>query len=290
MACVSNRAPKTKRPLIRSARLWVPVGVLVVLVGLGLFGATAVSKALEARSALEAALPMASTLQDQALAGDFAGADATLATIRVQTDEAGAIVDEPVWRASELVPFVGPNFSAVRDLVRATGVLVDDGVPPLLASAQTLAPEKIVLSGSGINPQPFLDAAANVSAAADAVGRAGEIVDGIDSSSVISQVADAKAELEQRIGEVAGPLDTLDSIVPLLPGVLGADAPRTYLLLFQNPAEMRPLGGMPGRIAEVVVSNGSPSLIRQTELVGRLHPVGSHADGRRLAREDRALQ
>ncbi|WP_448003669.1 DUF4012 domain-containing protein [Agromyces bauzanensis] len=260
-----SRAEKPRKPLLRSARLWVPVGVLVVLVGLGVFGATAVSKAFDAKDALEDVVPMAAELQKQVLASDFDAAEATLVEIADATAEADSIVNEPVWRVSEFVPFVGPNFSAVRDMVTAAEVIVDDGMPRLLTSARALAPEQIVLSGSGIDPQPFKDAANDVSAASDAFGRAGEIVAGIDDSSLIPQVSDAKLELEQRITEVAAPLESLDSVVSLLPGVLGADAPRTYVLLFQNPAEMRPLGGLPGRIAEVAVVNGSPSLVRQTD-------------------------
>ncbi|WP_136706592.1 DUF4012 domain-containing protein [Agromyces sp. H66] len=259
-----SRAEKPRKPLLRSARLWVPVGVLVVLVGLGLFGASAVSKAFDAKDALEDVVPMASQLQKQVLASDFDAAEATLVEISAATAEADSIVNDPVWRVSEFVPVVGPNFSAVREMVTAAEAMVDDGIPHLLTSAQVLAPERIVLSGSGIDPQPFKDAATDVAAANDAFQRAHDIVSGIDVSGLIPQVSDAKLELEQRITEVAAPLEALDSVVSLLPGVLGADAPRTYVLLFQNPAEMRPLGGLPGRIAEVAVVNGSPSLVRQT--------------------------
>lgn len=243
----------------------MPIGVLVILVGLGVFGVTAFGKALDAKNALEEAIPMASTLQKQAVAGEFDAADATLVAISEKVDEASAITQEPIWRASEVVPFIGQNFTAVREMVTATEVLVEDGGRPLLATARTLAPEQIVLSGSGIDPQPFRDAVSNVAAANEAVGRAGDIVASIDASNLLPQVSEAKTDLEQRIAEVGGPLETLNSVVPLLPGLLGADAPRTYVLLFQNPAEMRPLGGLPGRIAEIVVTNGSPSLVRQTD-------------------------
>ena len=270
-----GRRMKTRRPLLRSARLWVPIAVLVVLAGLGVFAVTAAGKVMDAKNTLEAAIPMASKLQSQALAGEFDAADATLVAISDKVAEASAITADPVWRASEIVPFIGQNFSAVRDLVTATEVLVDDGAPPLLSTARTLAPEQIVLSGSGIDPQPFRDAVGNVAAAHEAVGRAGAIVEAIDASNLLPQVSDAKTELEARIAEVGAPLEALDSVVPLLPGLLGADAPRTYVLMFQNPAEMRPLGGLPGRIAQITVANGSPSLVRQTDS----GPIAIRSDG-----------
>lgn len=260
-----GRTPKPRRPLLRSARFWVPIGILLLLVVLALWGLTAASKAFAAKEALEEAIPLASTLKSQVVAGEYDAADATLAELSASTSEADEIVNEPVWRVSEFVPVVGANFTAVREMVTAASLVVEDGAPPLLSAARTLSPDQIVLSGSGINPQPFADAAGQVSAANDAVSRARDIVESIDASGLIPQVSGAKAELQQRITEMADPLASIDAVVSLLPGVLGAEGPRTYVLLFQNPAEMRPLGGLPGRIAEVSVTNGSPSLVRQTD-------------------------
>ena len=51
-----------------------------------------------------------------------------------------------------------------------------------------------------------------------------------------------------------------------MPTMLGADAPRSYLVMFQNNAEVRAGGGIPGALAVVNAKNGKVSLGRQASL------------------------
>jgi len=46
-----------------------------------------------------------------------------------------------------------------------------------------------------------------------------------------------------------------------LPGLLGAYGPRSYLLLFPNPNEIRPAGGFVGALGTLTVSGGMPAAI-----------------------------
>ena len=42
----------------------------------------------------------------------------------------------------------------------------------------------------------------------------------------------------------------------LVPGMLGSEERRTYLVIFQNSAEARSLGGMPGIITTLTADRG----------------------------------
>jgi hypothetical protein len=44
----------------------------------------------------------------------------------------------------------------------------------------------------------------------------------------------------------------------LVPAAIGADRPQRYLLLFANPAEVRPAGGFVGAVGSLTLANGSP--------------------------------
>ena len=44
----------------------------------------------------------------------------------------------------------------------------------------------------------------------------------------------------------------------LVPAAIGADRPQTYLLLFANPAEIRPAGGFVGAVGSLTLVNGTP--------------------------------
>jgi hypothetical protein len=52
----------------------------------------------------------------------------------------------------------------------------------------------------------------------------------------------------------------LDRALTLLPAMLGTTEPRDYILLFQNPAELRASGGNPGALALLHTDNGSIEL------------------------------
>ncbi|MBA2774339.1 MAG: DUF4012 domain-containing protein [Nocardioidaceae bacterium] len=51
--------------------------------------------------------------------------------------------------------------------------------------------------------------------------------------------------------------------VKLLPPMLGPDGPRSYLVMFQNTAELRAAGGIPGAIAIIRAAGGKLRLTQQ---------------------------
>ncbi|WP_420898141.1 DUF4012 domain-containing protein [Cryobacterium suzukii] len=48
--------------------------------------------------------------------------------------------------------------------------------------------------------------------------------------------------------ETSATLEGMNRAATLLPAMLGATEPRNYILLFQNPAELRSTGGIPGAL------------------------------------------
>jgi hypothetical protein len=67
----------------------------------------------------------------------------------------------------------------------------------------------------------------------------------------------SKAELAESASDAAA------RAVRVLPTMLGKDGPRTYLLLFDNNAEIRATGGMPGSFALVRTDRGAISMVSQ---------------------------
>ena len=52
-------------------------------------------------------------------------------------------------------------------------------------------------------------------------------------------------------------LGEYDGLINLLPQLLGEDGKRTYLVMVQNPAELRSAGGMVGTIAAITADKGT---------------------------------
>lgn len=76
-------------------------------------------------------------------------------------------------------------------------------------------------------------------------------------------MTEAVARLQASIGKAAAMAEVVDRTVRLLPPMLGVSGERNYLLLFQNPAELRATGGIPGAVALLNANNGKLDLVQQ---------------------------
>jgi hypothetical protein len=70
-------------------------------------------------------------------------------------------------------------------------------------------------------------------------------------------------QLRDRLGDASRLAERASLAVRLLPPMLGAHGARTYLLLFQNNAELRSTGGLPGSFATVTARDGRVTIGNQ---------------------------
>jgi hypothetical protein len=80
-------------------------------------------------------------------------------------------------------------------------------------------------------------------------------------------IGEVRDLMQQRIRDYAPALRSYAELDDTLPGILGWDGPRRYLILTQNPAELRPTGGLIGSFGVITFDRG-----RVTER--RFQPVG----------------
>lgn len=273
----TRRSRKVKRPLLRSFRFWVPVGITILIVAVAIAGvvvAKAIAdRALAARDSLQTAIPLASTAKEQVLASDTEGARATVAQLRTLTSEAREQADGGLWRFGEAVPVVGANLSAVREVARTIDDLVVDALEPATElSLSSLAPV-----GGRIDVAQ-LDVASDIlDRASVALTDARSTVDGIDRSALIEQVASGVAQLDEALAQIEPVIEPAQKTLAILPGILGAEGPRNYLVLVQNNAESRGTGGNPASLVMITADNGAISITQQASSTdfdnGRPDPI-----------------
>lgn len=271
------RAEKSRRPLLRSFRFWIPVGLLLLLLVLAvaglLIGKPIYDRAMSARSSLEQAIPLATTAKDQILAGDSEGAKATAAQLATLTADAREQTDDGMWKSLEWVPFVGPNLHAVR----TAAVVTDDLVTGALTPATNLSLKALTPVDGAINIAAITDMQTAVTQAADAVDKAATDLDGIDREALVPQVGGALTQLTDAVDEMQPLLGPAKDIIGVLPAALGADGPRNYLTIFQNNAESRGTGGNPAAIIMITADQGRISITQQASSSnfnnGRSEPV-----------------
>ena len=183
--------------------------------------------------------------------------------IREAGDElqvAHELTSDPVWRAAERLPWIGPQLAAVGQ-VTAAG---DD------VSESALEPDRGAWPPPSRSVRCALSTAGSTSLRSSPPGaprpprlrrwsrpRNGSM--GSTALCCFAPSARASPTLKSSSRRLRRPA----SAAELLPSMLGADGPRTWLLLFQNNAELRSLGGMPGATAVITADNGHLALTGQ---------------------------
>lgn len=249
----SARRPNTRRRIV-----WIVVAALLLLViaavaWVGVRGWSAkgeLEKAAQAASAAQAALEV----QDAAAASDAA------AQLSAHAAEAASLTGDPIWRAAELLGAPGQNLSAVRSLASALDTAASGAITPLAKLAHTVQIDQLKPVDGRIELQPLVQAQPVLAAARKAMANASREAGSAPSGELIGPVESAREELIDKLSTVEQLVITLDDALAIVPPILGADGPRNYLLLFQNNAELRASGGIPGALALVHVDDGVVSL------------------------------
>ncbi|UNK70106.1 DUF4012 domain-containing protein [Microbacterium sp. H1-D42] len=264
MTTTDERRPeKVRRPLLRSFRFWIPMGILLLLIVIAVVGAIAgkhvYDRAMSAKGSLEQAMPLASKAADAVLAGDTEDAKAVTAQLATLTGEAKKQTDDGVWKALEWVPVAGPNLYAVRTAAAVTDDLVRDALTPATElSLDALKPKDGAIDLAGIEQMQSV-----VTQATKAVNAASDDLGTIDSDALIPQVSGALDQLTGTVNELQPMLAPASEILGVLPTALGAEAPRNYLMIFQNNAESRGTGGNPAALVMITVDKGKISIGQQ---------------------------
>ncbi|TFC01330.1 DUF4012 domain-containing protein [Cryobacterium sp. MDB1-18-2] len=246
----------------RGRRIWLSVGIpLVLLVGIVAWVGV---RAYLAKGELEAALPLAAQIQAQVVAGDGESAQPTARALSDHSASAAALTSDPVWRAFEGIPVLGPNLTVVRQLAAATDDIAQQAVLPLTKIAGTISLSDFKPVNGAINLKPMTDAQPQIDAADAALAAVKQRVDAIDTTDTLSVVTSAAEKLSTSVDKAADAVNTLDRAVRVVPGMLGASGPRNYIVLFQNPAELRASGGIPGALALIHTEDGAITLAQQT--------------------------
>jgi hypothetical protein len=201
---------------------------------------------------------MPTLIRAQDTAGVATAAQSFAADAAASSDATG----DPLWRMMELVPWLGGNLTAVREISGIADDLATEAVVPLADIASQLDPTALGFSDGRMDVAPLVAAAPVLDRANAAFQNAAGRARNIQTPS-IPLVSDALDELRQATNTAAASVDALDRAAALLPTMLGTEEPRTYLLLMLNNAELRTQGGIPGAVATLQAEAGRISIVEQ---------------------------
>ncbi|MDQ0743887.1 hypothetical protein QFZ62_001195 [Clavibacter sp. B3I6] len=266
MTPVTDVARSPRRPWTRRRVLTVAGAVVAVLLLLWIVWIAA--RALLARGELEQAVPLASSVQRDLLAGDSSGAASSVAQLREHSGRAVSLTGDPVWAVTEHVPLLGPNLRAFREISGIVDRIGGDALEPVVGIAGSLDVSALTPKDGRLDLDPIVAAQEPVRQADDALDAALADVTAIDTGGTVRPVAEAVSRLRETVGKAAETLAVVRHVTDLAPAMLGADGDRSYLMMFQNNAEVRSTGGIPGALALIRTGDGAFSLAQQDSARG----------------------
>lgn len=194
---------------------------------------------------------------------DAAGADPDaldLVALQDATSRAATASSDPVWRVAEVVPWVGTQLGAVRTVATSLDAVVADALP----AAQDL---RALLDGGLRGPDGRFDvvalrtAADRVETAAASTSVAHERVAALDPDALVGPLAGPVRQVQDAVARVDAAIGPAGRVAGVLPSMLGADGPRTYLVLALNSAEARAPGGIVGTVLAVQADDGAVQIV-----------------------------
>jgi hypothetical protein len=254
----ADRRPSSGRRVARR----IAVATLAAAVAGGLAAGWVGVRGTNARDHLQRAAGLVQLLRQQVETGD-AGAPPTLAALQAETRAARSNTGDPGWRFAGRTPVAGDDLAAVRTVAVALDELAHNGLPPLVEVAGQLTAAALAPKHGRIDLRPLQAAAPRIAAADAAVRLARSQVATIPLDGVVPRLREAVVELRQGLDRAAAITATAARSAALLPPLLGAHGRRTYLVLFQNLAEVRATGGMPGAYVVIGADRGAVRIVDQ---------------------------
>jgi hypothetical protein len=220
-------------------------------------------QAWRAAGELRAAAGLFAELQGKIEEGDLPGARSVLAGLQARTRAARDDTDGWLWGLSTRLPWAGGDLGAVRTVSDVLDRLSRDGLPALIDVADGLDPAKLSPKLGRIDPDVLNDAAPKIAQGLAVVRASRSRIAAIPTGGLASQLRSAVRDLSAGLAKAERVIATADRAARVLPTMLGADTPRNYLLLFQNLAEVRATGGMPGAFVVLSADQGAITIVDQ---------------------------
>jgi hypothetical protein len=237
---------------------------LVALLVVSLVGAGwTVLRGVQVRGHLIRAASLVAELERQMLRADVNAARQVLTKLQDEIRAAREAANDPSWRVGSHLAVTGPNLLAVRMLVGAIDGVANSALPSLIEVGTSLNLAAVMPKNGRIDVRPLGSAAPRLLKAEASLRLARDRVSSIATTKVLPEIRTGIDLFLRGIDRLINATSTAARAAELLPALLGASGPRTYLVLFQNPAELRATGGMPGAFLILRADQGLLQIVGQ---------------------------
>ncbi len=244
-------------------------------------------QAYKARDALQATASDLQEFRDALGTGDTQVARQAVTSAQDSAEAARDNTRGPGWWIGNKLPGIGDDVAGVQTVADVADNLASDVLPAVIDASGTLSPEQLRPKNGRIDVSAIAEAAPAVTSANEDLQRAQSRVAALEPEDMVTQLAGPVTDLQAKLTSAADLTQKASRAVQLLPPMLGADGKRTYLVLFQNNAEIRATGGLPGALAVITADNGKIAMSTQGSAAADLGSYDKPALP--LTKEERAL-
>lgn len=234
--------------------------LLVALAGIGgFFGYKLYNSAKSVQEDARVAMSAVDTLKDTVMSGNAEALNQTVSNITVSAHNIHDEVNTKLWEYATYIPVYGEDIKSVRTLADVLVDLSDNALAPIASNSSVLSLSSLLADGS-VNVGLLQSLSGTLNEAIPVITRSADTVNALPEAH-IDKVNDILAKVKDKLGTGAEALDKVQQILPYLPAMLGADGQtRNYLIMAQNNAEARSLGGLPGSWGIVSITDGQITL------------------------------
>jgi len=255
------------------------VGMAMVTAGGVLFlaGVWLAVTAVMARGELNQVRAQAHTLGAKISASDWPAARAVTTNLATHAHRANQLTSGPVWALAAALPSGGEPLKTIRGITAGVDSLSHDALPQLVAAGQRLNPRTLRRPDGSLDLARIAAAGPALKSASATVARTTRTISALPQHTWLSAVDASYAEALSQFTSVDEALRSADLAARILPAMLGQDGPKHYFLAFQNEAEARGTGGLPGAFTILEANRGKLRFTRM-ESDSTLNGVAANVD------------
>lgn len=202
------------------------------------------------------------TLKGAIAEAEYVQAKSIATRIAARAQSARTLTSDPVWRTFEVFPWIGVNFTAVREAAEVADDAISGSLAPVVAVASDIDLAHFGLIQGTMELGPLAEVESRLRGPAASLSNAASRAVRIDADATIAPVSEMIHDLQEAVTDASGAVGTLHGASVLLPAMLGSDGPRTYVVVVQNNAELRSAGGTVGALVLLRAEAGVISLVR----------------------------
>lgn len=254
-------------------RPWIGWALAALVVVLALAGWLVV-RGIGAAHDLTGAARASDQLRAAIVAGHDHQFDTLAARVADHTASAASLTSDPVWRAVEHFPVVGDGMTTLGDLAEASDVLAQGALPLLLSVSEELDLGTLGVGGNGrvsaeqeppgaslVDLSAYPTVSLRLARAGAAAERSAALIRNIDPDAATGLPRDVIVDAHHALTDAQRRVRALSGAARLLPGMLGEQGTRTYLLAVHNGADVRPGGGVIETVVQLEASQGAITVV-----------------------------